>query len=98
MTPEDRQRVLDYLEQTKAAILTSTADFTEAQWRFKPSLEQWSAAECVEHIAVVEQSLLRTLQGLAAGQPGTEEELASTRGKDEVILRAVPTRRARVQA
>jgi hypothetical protein len=98
MTSAERQRALDYLEQTKAAILASTAAFTEAQWRFKPLPEQWSAAECVEHIAVVEQSLLRTLQRLAAGPAGAEEALASTRGKDELILRAVPRRRGKVQA
>jgi hypothetical protein len=98
MTPFDRQRVIDYLEQTKTAILTSTADFTEAQWRFKPSPEQWSAAECVEHIAVVEQSLLRTLQRLATSPPASEDVLASTRGKDEIILQVVPSRRGRVQA
>ena len=98
MTPLERQRALDYLEQTKAAILGSTDSFTEARWRFKPSPEQWSAAECIEHIAVVEQSLLRTLQRLAAGPPGTEEMLAATRGKDDIILRAVPRRRGKVQA
>jgi hypothetical protein len=98
MTPSDRQRVLDYLEQTKAAILTSTAGFSEAQWRFKPSPEQWSAAECVEHIAVVERSLVGTLQRLAAGPPASEVDLASARGKDEIILKAVPARRGKVQA
>lgn len=98
MTSAERQHALDYLERTKQEILTSTAGFTEAQWRFKPSPEQWNAAECVEHIAVVERSLLRTLQRLAAGPPNTEEVLAATRGKDEIILRAVPTRRGKVQA
>lgn len=98
MTSAERQHILDYLGHTKQQILTSTAGFTEAQWRFKPSPEQWSAAECVEHIVVVEQSLLRTLQRLAAGPSGTEAVLASTRGKDEIILRAVPTRRGKAQA
>jgi hypothetical protein len=98
MTSADRQRALDYLEQTKAAILAATAGFTEDQWRFKRSPEQWNAAECIEHVAIVEQSLLRTLQRLASGPPGPEEVLASTRGKDEIILRAVPTRRGKVQA
>jgi len=97
MTPEERQRVLDYLEQTKAAILTSTAGFTEAQWRFKSSHEQWNAAECLEHITVVEQGLLRTLQRLAASAPGNHDP-ATTRGKEEIILKAVPARRGKVQA
>jgi hypothetical protein len=98
MTEAERQRVVDYLEQTKASILGATCDFTEEQWRFKPSPEQWSAAECIEHVAVVEQSLVRTIQRLASGPPGTEEQLASTRGKEELILKAVPTRRGKVQA
>lgn len=98
MTPADRQRALDYLERTKAAILTSTAGFTEAQWRFKPSPEQWSAAECIEHINVVEQGLLRTLQRLAAGPPVPVDQLASTQGKEELILKFVPSRRGKVQA
>ena len=98
MTSEERQRALDYLEQTKTAILSETAGFTEDQWRFKPSPEQWSPAECVEHITIVEQSLLRTLQRLGASPPANENDLASTRGKDEIIPKRVGARRGRAQA
>jgi hypothetical protein len=97
MTTDERQRVLDYLEQTKTAILAATAGFTEAQWRFKPSPQQWNAAVCLEHITIVEQSLLRTLQRLATAAPG-DHDPATTHGKEEIILKAVPARRGKVQA
>jgi hypothetical protein len=98
MTPAERQRVLDYLEQTKSAILSSTAGFTEAQWRFKPAPGQWNAAECLEHIAIVEQSLLRTLERLAAAGPANDHNPGATHGKEEIIMKAVPARRGKVQA
>src|SRR5580698_5160725 len=98
MTSEERQRALDYLEQTKTAILSATAGFTEDQWRSKPSPDRWSPAECVEHITIVEQSLLRTLQRLGTLPAATEAELVPTRGKDEIILKALPLRRRKAQA
>jgi DinB family protein len=39
-------------EQNNADARTVTADLSEAQLNWKPSSEQWSVAQCLEHLAV----------------------------------------------
>ncbi len=98
MTQAERERAIAYLEQTKTDILDSTATLNEAQWRFKPSPETWSPADCVEHLAIVEAELLRRIQELAKGPAAPEEILAATPGKEDVIMKLVPARGRKVTA
>lgn len=95
MTNEERTYAIAYLERTKAALVESTANFTGAQWRAKTSPDQWSPAECVEHLAITEARLLNVIQGLPAADP---ELVASCAGKETIIERAVPSRGVKVQA
>ena len=95
MTTAERDYAIAYLERTKAALLDSTAQFTDAQWKLKLSADQWSPAECVEHLAITEARLLQTIQGLPAAAP---DIVASCAGKETLIERAVPSRGRKVQA
>ena len=98
MTPAEREYAAAYLERTKSALLAATASLTEEQWRFKPSAEEWSPAECVEHITLVEAFLLETIAKLAAGPPTQAEVLAKCAGKESVIEQRVPARTVKVKA
>ncbi len=98
MTQAERERAIAYLEQTKTAILDSTAPLNEAQWRFKPSPEAWSAAECVEHVAITETFLLRTIQESVKAPAAPEEILAQTSGKEDVIVKLVAARKGKASA
>jgi hypothetical protein len=35
-------------------VLDATKGLSEAQWNFKPATDEWSVAECAEHIAAAE--------------------------------------------
>lgn len=96
MTHAERARAVAYLEQTRDAILDSTATLTDAEWKFKPVPEAWSPAECIEHITITETMLLNTIQELAKGPPAPEEVLAQTPGKEEIIVKMVPSRKRKV--
>jgi hypothetical protein len=98
MTPAERAHAANYLERTKSALLAATAPFTEAQWHYKPSPEQWSPAECVEHICLVEAHLLDTIYALVAGPAPPQDLLAQCAGKEQVIEKHVPARIVRVVA
>src|SRR3989442_287828 len=52
LTPEERQAAIKYLEETRQKVLDSLKDLSDAQWKFKPAPDRWSAAEVAEHIAV----------------------------------------------
>ncbi len=98
MTIAERDKAVSYLERTKAALLQATASITEAQWQFKPSPGQWSAAECVEHIVVSEQLLLDNIQKSATNPPDPAEVLAACAGKEKIIEQRVPRRGAKAKA
>jgi hypothetical protein len=97
MTSAERDRAVVYLQETKAAVLDSTRGLTDAQWRHKPSAEEWSIAECVEHLALVEGFLLRTLQAMAAAPAAPEDQLALAAGKEDQIVKAAPSRGRKVK-
>ncbi len=98
MTFAEREYVIAYLQRTKAALLDSTAHFTKEQWTTKVSADQWSPADCVEHLAVTEASILNSIRKLVADPPPDAQILASCAGKEKLIERAVPSRGRKVQA
>src|SRR5277367_2308367 len=75
MTTAERDRAVAYLQETRAALLDSTRGLSEPQWRHKPSPEEWSIAECVEHLAIVEGFLLRSLEQMVTAPAATEDQL-----------------------
>jgi|SRR5215469_6000671 len=54
MTPSERQRVVAYLEQTRESLVNTARGLSLPQLRYKPSSDQWSMAEILEHVAFVE--------------------------------------------
>ena len=58
LTAADRDRALQYLENTKQAVLNATAGLSDAQWNFKSAPDRWSIAEVMEHIAAAEDFLM----------------------------------------
>src|ERR1700722_1603116 len=97
MTSAERARAVAYLKETKGALLNSTHGMTVAQWRHKPSPEEWSIGDCVEHLCITEASLLRGIQKMASVPPAPEDQLALAAGKEELIAKAVPSRGRRVK-
>lgn len=97
MTPDERAHAVDYLEQTKAALLETAAALSAHQWFQKPSPEQWCPAECIEHLSLTENALCRALRKISLGPPPSPEELAAAAGKESMIEKAVPSRGRRVK-
>src|SRR5271154_274831 len=98
MTAAERDHAIACLEKSKVALLGAISGLTQAQWCYKPTPEQWSASECVEHIAIVEARLLRRIQAAATLPADPEDVLAATAGKENLVLKAVPRRGRKVQA
>jgi len=97
MTSDERVRAVKYLMETKNALVGSTRDLSGDEWRHKPSPEAWSIAENVEHLAIVENGLLRGLQKMATEPAAPEDQLALAAGKEDLIVRAVPIRNRKVK-
>src|SRR5712692_2298031 len=57
MTPAEREFAIQRLLDGRDALFRAIAGLSEAQQRFKVQPEDWSIADCVEHVAVVEDFL-----------------------------------------
>lgn len=97
MTSAERDRAVSYLVETRSALVDSTRGLDHAQWFHKPSPEQWCAAECVEHLSITEEHLCRGLRKMAERPPDPEDQLAAAAGKEELIVKAVPSRGRKVK-
>src|SRR5262249_33594475 len=71
---------------------------SDPQWRFKSSPEEWSALECVEHLAIVEGFLLERIRTAATTVPDSSDVLAQCAGKENIIQQKVPLRGAKAKA
>jgi hypothetical protein len=98
MTPSERDQVVKYLTGTRDQVVSESEKLTDAQWNFKPAPGRWSVGEVVEHLALSESFLFDLQQKAAGGPAATAERRAATKGKDEVIVKALPDRTQKFQA
>jgi hypothetical protein len=98
LSEEDREFGAKHLEQTRDAIVEATNGLTEAQWRFKPAPERWSVAECLEHIAVVEDFLFEMVTDQVIKSPAGPGVEGDPKETDKLVLAKVSDRSQRFQA
>lgn len=54
ITRAERDLAKGYLQQTRDGVVQAVGGFTEPQWDFRRAEDEWSSAEIVEHLAMVE--------------------------------------------
>ena len=97
LTQTDRDKAMSHFHATRKVFLDSVAGLSDAQWNFKPSPERWSIAECAEHIAVSEDAIFELIEKTLTS-PAEPEKKTMTRGKDDMVLQAMPDRSVKAQA
>jgi DinB superfamily len=97
VTKADRDTLVAHLKKTEAAFLKSIDGVSDAQWTWKAAPDRWSVAETAEHIAKSEDMLRDMAEGTMK-TPATPEVLAKTKGKEEMILKAIPDRSQKFKA
>ncbi len=97
MTPAERQKVIDLLQQSREQLLHAVDGLSEAQWTWKPSPERWSVGEVAEHITLAEGMLFAKLEEALASPPNPEWE-TKTAKKTEFLERVMPTRQGKAIA
>ena len=98
-TQGERDRALSSLHGSAKELRDAVAGLTPAQWSFKPSPEVWSAAEVVEHLALIEAGLFQRASVDAMQTPvATVAQKSEVSPKTEMILKSVPDRTQRYQA
>lgn len=90
----ERDRILQHLAQSREMLLDVIADVSAEQRNFRPGPDRWSVRDCVEHITVVENNILRAIHRNLEKPAGDKPD---TQGKDQLILDNVGPRKGRVK-
>ena len=98
MAAADRAQLVAHLTTTRDQVIAESSKLSDAQWNFKAGPDRWSVGEVVEHLALAESFLYGAHQKAMAGPVATVEQRAATKGKEEIILKAIPDRTKKVQA
>lgn len=97
LTQADRDRGVQYLEQTRDAVVAAVKGLSEAQMKFKSAPDRWSVAETLEHIAKAEdfifQNVTDQVMKAPAGPAGRD-----TAKIDAMVLAMIPDRSHKAQA
>ena len=93
MTPTERERAIASLDETRERLLAVAQRLSPSQLAFKPAPDRWSIAECIEHITLVETSILRAIEKTVQ-QPA---DLPPNAFEDDMLLARVVDRTTRAK-
>ena len=96
LTPAEREKGVQYLEQTRDGVVAAVKGLSAAQLKFKPAPDRWSVAETLEHIALAENDA-HNLFALAMKSPSGPPDRDAAK-MDAMIVAMVPDRTNKVQA
>jgi hypothetical protein len=94
---KDRAAALEALKSSREKFLKSFEGLTEAQWKFKPAADSWSVAETAEHITLAERVIGGMLKDKILKAPFDAAKKAQTAGKDELVMKVIPSREKKVK-
>lgn len=97
LTQADREKGVQYLEQTRDGVVEATKGLSEAQMKFKPAPDRWSVAETLEHIALAEDFLMQNVTEKIMKAPAGAAD-RDTAKIDAMVLAMIPDRSHKAQA
>lgn len=62
LSQKDRDQLVEHLEKTRDAFVASVKGLSDAQLKYRPSLESWTIADCAEHITLSEDLMFKDFQ------------------------------------
>lgn len=97
LTPADREKGAQYLQQTRDGVVAATKGLSEAQMKFKSAPDRWSVAEVLEHIALAEDFLLQNVTDKIMKAPAgaADRDIPKI---DAMVLAMIPDRSHKAQA
>lgn len=96
MQVTERELVVEQLAHSRERLVLEVEGLTSEQSSFRPADDRWSIADCIEHITVVEGSVLGKIQEVLQAPPEPERR-DEVRGKDKIVLEQGPARDHRVK-
>jgi hypothetical protein len=84
------------MKETKADVLKTVKDLSDAQLNFKASPEKWSIKECMYHIAISEKNLWDMME-TAMKAPANPEKRSEIKMTDEQLIKMMEDRSFKVE-
>jgi len=97
LTAEELDQARLFLEQTQNGIVGATKGLSEAQWRFKPTVDRWSIAENLDHIVIVQERVLGPILDQLANAPAPPAD-RDCKLVDAIVINHFPNRLAKFPA
>jgi hypothetical protein len=97
LTSKERKFLTTNLKDTKESLSKSVKGLSELQLNYKAAADKWSVKECVQHLAIVENSLWMLADG-ALKQPANSEDRKEIKMTDEDIINFMNDRSKKFQA
>jgi hypothetical protein len=97
LTQAERDKGVQYLEQTRDGVVAAVRGLSDTQMNFKPAPDRWSVAEVVEHLALAEDDVRSQIENGVMKSPagGPDRETAKI---DAGIVMMVPDRSRKAKA
>ena len=96
LNADERAKAHDYLVATRDGVMQAVDKLSDSQWHFKLSCDDWSIAEVLEHMVLIEDRV-HSIIGRMPDAPPPEPNRLDWQ-VEEIILTQVPKRSTKVQA
>jgi len=97
LTQADRDKAVQYLQQTRDTVVEAVKGLSDAQMKFKAAPDRWSVAETLEHIAKSEDLIFQNVVNQVMKAPAGPAD-RDTAKIDSMVLAMVPDRSHKAQA
>jgi uncharacterized damage-inducible protein DinB len=77
MEASERAYVLDRLTGNRSKLLDATQSLSLDQWEYRPEGGRWSIADCVEHVVMVENRIVKSIGKTLDKEPQPEKKAAA---------------------
>ena len=85
MEASERAYVVDRLTENRRKLLGAVREISPEQWAFRPEGARWSIADCLEHVILVENRILKSIGKVLQREP--EPDKKAQAAEKEQLLR-----------
>jgi len=96
LSKKERKYAIEQMKDTRADVLRSVKDLTEAQLNFRPGRDQWTIKECIYHIAISERNLWNLIEATMKS-PANPEKRSEIKLTDDELVKMMQDRSFKVK-
>ena len=92
LSKQEREILMELLSRSRSVLLATVEGLSDAQAVFHPSSDEWSIAQCTEHLAETETQLYAIVTDQLLQGPAEPERARQVAGKSDIVIRGMRER------